>query len=289
MNRQEYCNSKNVQKFIRWLSQRIDQENSFIHSYVNVKSKENWYCDSIYSAFQNYNWSFNCVNKSGGKVSGSSFSESKRVLDEISVDLQESLDNGNEEDCLSACRQILEWGGVTNKNLDKIRTMEKRCSYFKHAIEIFESDNDLDYYVNSKLIMNSGFTKIYSLIVRDFIIYDSRVGASLGLLVRKFCEEAQIKDIPDELIFAWRVKRQGLNTGMKTEDNPRNPSIQEYKFPKLTDKSKLHIDNNIRANWLLNEVLKTTNSKFNSLGERDALRALESALFMIGYEVRVKY
>lgn len=48
-----------------------------------------------------------------------------------------------------------------------------------------------------------------------------------------FCEENQIKEIPEELIFSWGLKRQGSKTCMKTEDNPRNPSFQEYKFPML--------------------------------------------------------
>ena len=39
--------------------------------------------------------------------------------------------------------------------------------------------------------MNSGFTKIYSLYIDDFIIYDSRVGAALGFLVRCYCEEKE--------------------------------------------------------------------------------------------------
>lgn len=29
--------------------------------------------------------------------------------------------------------------------------------------------------------MNSGFAKLYSLIIDDFVIYDSMVGAALGL------------------------------------------------------------------------------------------------------------
>lgn len=58
-----------------------------------------------------------------------------------------------------------------------------------------------------------------------------------------------------------------------------------YKFP-LLNNSKSHINNNIRANWLLKEILRTTNSKFNDLDENVALRALEAALFMIGYNVR---
>lgn len=134
--------------------------------------------------------------------------------------------------------------------------------------------------------MNSGFTKIYSLIVHDFVIYDSRVGAALGLLVRNFCEETGRVKTPEELRFAWGAKRRGASVNTKITDNPRNPSYKGYKFPILTNNTKLHINNNIRANWLLKEVLQRTTSKFNMLDENLRLRALEAALFMIGYDVK---
>ena len=46
----------------------------------------------------------------------------------------------NDETCFSACRQILEWGGVTNKNVDRIRQMSSRfvITFFKCGIKILE-------------------------------------------------------------------------------------------------------------------------------------------------------
>ena len=209
--------------------------------------------------------------------------DSKKVLDECSNKLRTSLYINDDEACFLACRQILEWGGVTNKNIDRISRMKNRCDYFKYVIKVLEIDNDLEDYINTDIIMNSGFTKIYSLIVEDFVIYDSRVGAALGLLVKYFCEETKKEKIPEELRFAWGIKRKTLYG--QIAENPRNPSNQIYKFP-LINNSKIHIMNNNRANWLLKEILNKTNSKFHYLDEGMALRALEAALFMIGYEVR---
>lgn len=285
MKGQKYCGSPDVQEFIKWISNLLDTEDSFAHSYIIAKTKEKWKCDSIYTAFENYKWPFYYTNINGKRIHGSSFADSKKALEECSEQLIKSLYLNDEETCFSACRQILEWGGVTNKNVDRIRQMSNRCDYFKGVIKILESDNNLEGYINSGIIMNSGFTKIYSLIVKDFIIYDSRVGAALGLLVRKFCEETKKEKIPEELRFSWGLKRQTLNNQNKQNENPRNPSNQMYKFPLLTN-SKLHIENNIRANWLLKEILNKTNSNFNCLDGTIALRALEAALFMIGYEVR---
>lgn len=285
MKRKEYCESSSVQEFIKWISYLIDKEDSFTHTYIIAKTKEKWECNSIYSAFENYMWPFFYIDSNGKRICGNSFWDSEKVLNKCSSQLKESLYLNDEEECFSACRQILEWGGVTNKNLDRIRGMKNRCSYFKSVINVLESDSDLEEYIYADIIMNSGFTKIYSLIVKDFIIYDSRVGATLGLLVKKYCEETNKDKIPEELRFAWGLKRQTLYGQTKSSENPRNPSNNIYKFPLLTN-SKLHIDNNIRANWLLKEILNKTNSMFNYLDNSVTLRALEAALFMIGYEVR---
>jgi hypothetical protein len=57
------------------------------------------------------------------------------------------------------------------------------------------------------------------------------------------------------------------------------------RFPELIYNPKLHIENNIRANWLLRGILDSTESKFNKLDRDLQLVALESSLFMIGYDV----
>jgi len=131
------------------------------------------------------------------------------------------------------------------------------------------------------IIMNSGFTKIYSLLIDDFIIYDGRVGAALGLLVRKYCEENALPTVPPKLLFAYGNAR----TTSYQPDNRRNPGTTLHRFPALTNSSPKHIENNLRRNWLLKEVLESCNSKFNVLHPSFQLRALESALFMIGYNV----
>lgn len=49
---------------------------------------------------------------------------------------------------------------------------------------------------------NAGITKVYSLVLEDFIIYDSRVAATLGWLVATFCR-AGAREVPDALRFPW--------------------------------------------------------------------------------------
>ncbi len=62
---------------------------------------------------------------------------------------------------------------------------DKLCMYYKLAMKILDvlSPKLGD---NYSIIMNSGFTKIYSLLIDIYIIYDGRVGAALGLLARQY-------------------------------------------------------------------------------------------------------
>jgi hypothetical protein len=137
-------------------------------------------------------------------------------------------------------------------------------------------------YYNDEMIMNSGFTKIYSLCIDDFIIY-GRVGAALGFLVRKFCEDCTLEKVPNELAFAWGKGKE--STYKSSSMNKRNPSKENYVFPELMNNPKRHTENNIRANWLLREIADITDSKFNKLEKALQMRAIEASLFMIGYEV----
>lgn len=109
---------------------------------------------------------------------------------------------------------MLDWGGVKKSNYQKIIDMKnERCNYFIKVKENLERDESLEWYRNVDLYMSSGFTKINSLIVRDFVIYDSRGGAALYYLVRKFCQESGLDMIPEELKFSWGVLR--MNTKSK--------------------------------------------------------------------------
>jgi len=280
MNRQEFLEAKVVENFINWLIPRISGEIKFLHQYENLRGKTIWNCDSIYNAYENYNWRFNCNIPELGKISGSSFNESAKALKKIEEGLKSALKSRNHEKIIEFSVSILEWGGVKRTNYEKLTIMNNSViDYFETAIEKL---NPLPINTNNDftgIIMNSGFTKIYSLLIDGFVIYDSRVGAALGLLVKLFLVENQLDFIPKELEFAYGNARPTKSD--KSKRNRRNPSNEIFRFPVLRNDDKLHIINNVKANWLLKEV--SEKSQFRN--ELSPIRALESALFMIGYSV----
>lgn len=265
MNRDDFINAPVVQRFIQWLEARMDKPGLFVHRYYDKKRKCNWECVSLYSAYRRYIWS------------GGDFTENMLVLGDLSRRLKEAVCTDNADMCMKCCASILDWGGI--KNLKISDSGMGICNYLKWVEEKFESNEMIDQCDADKMRMTSGFSKIYSLYIEDFIIYDSRVGAALGLLVRYFCQDEGLKQIPCELEFGWS---EGKGCAGR-----RNPSNEHYIFPRLYySNPKRYIYNNMRANWLLKEIAGTTNSRFKEIDASIRMRALEAALFMIGYDVR---
>ncbi len=285
MNKTEFLNSSSIQDFVEWISLELDAPGSFEHKYVMRRPKGRvWICNSIFSAFENYNWPFTCRHPlSNSPIKGNTFEESKTLLDELAEGLHDSIYQDNIELCQKYCFAVLEWGGVLPKNRNKVLNIGSNISmYLRNTGNRLNPDTfDTEDY-NEDIIMNAGFTKIYSLLIDNFVIYDGRVGAALGLLVRKFCDEKGLLNIPAELLFAYGNARGKYDA---TVQNRRNPSNKKYRFPVLGNVYWKHTDNNLRANWLLKEIIDKTDSGFKGLNPSFQLRAFEAALFMIGYDV----
>jgi hypothetical protein len=134
--------------------------------------------------------------------------------------------------------------------------------------------------------INSGFTKLYFLLVDDFIMYDGRVGAALGLLGRLYAEEKGLAAIPDPVKFSFGSGKVAVpNTG----ENRRNPSTNKYILPEYSGNRARHLSDNIKASWLLQAIADRTTSRFSLLPQDPPLNmrltAIQSALFMVGYDV----
>lgn len=279
MKKMEYLLSNDVKGFIEWMLPRISGREKFEHSYVMLKNNKQWRCNSIYDAYLKYDWNFSCTMPNGTKVWGHSFSESKQLLSKIKKEMKNAIKYEDSKKLLAYSKTLLEWGGVVRSNYEKLEKMGPSIVSYYRAVSTFLDPKIVDTNYNfSEVHMNSGFTKIYSMIVDDFAIYDSRVGASLGLLVRGYLEDNSIYAIPEKLNFSYGNARPTKSD--KGTVNKRNPSSKKYEFSPISYKEK-HIQNNICANWLFKELAEK--SCFRK--EENPIRALESALFMIGYKV----
>ncbi|OFC71462.1 hypothetical protein [Alteromonas confluentis] len=204
---------------------------------------------------------------------------------------------------------ILDWGGVLSRgrkgktNEDKLSEIENRfglIDYLDQAKELLALEDAstggsfkiTDAQNNaSVLLMNSGFTKIYLILIDNFVIYDGRVGAGLGLLVSQFKGQRPMTNI-DALMFAYGDAAKSskcINNKVR-----RNPSEGQTIFGNIfqgqdQDKKSLkHIQNNLKASWLIDSIINDLPEGSNILAESNPVRALEAALVMIGSCVHVK-
>jgi hypothetical protein len=136
--------------------------------------------------------------------------------------------------------------------------------------------------------MNAGFSKVYSLLSDGMIMYDSRVGAALGYLVKLCATQHNWKTIPEELLFPYAPPRNSL-----TAVNPlnRDPgSFHGVSFPSFSGRPGLQSIFMLRASWIIDAVIE----KVKCIEEIDLKcgkilipnhRFIEAGLFMIGYDL----
>ncbi|HDR13905.1 MAG TPA: hypothetical protein ENN79_00175 [Desulfobacteraceae bacterium] len=162
MIRHEYLQSPQVSAFISWLAARLDTPGSFIHSFYMRRTGARWECDSLFSAFQSYEWKFSVKDPVSGRLlSGKNFSETAEALTLIGKQIRDAISLGDHDAALAGCQAVLKWGGIhKGKYLEKsgaklISTLVTRTEQL--------SDPVLDLSRLPSIEMNSGWSKIYSL------------------------------------------------------------------------------------------------------------------------------
>jgi hypothetical protein len=267
------------ESFVNWLSNHLhdrSDSNKTLHQWKALSKRaalekgDVWSCVSLYDAHIKYYWKVQ--NPLNNQVIFT-LAESDDCLKAIQEQLIESIKNQNTANCLDACEKTLKWGGVFYRKVaTDIRELDDKLPEYLAAVQKFISRHDLTSedkfkFGGRSLQVDSGSTKIFSLLDPNWVIYDGRVGAALGLLVKQWSEQKQ-QVIPEVLKFAW---------GYETRRNPNPAEERPLIFPKFgadVDRFK----HNLYANWLLEYLLEK-----NPDNDFKTIRAIESALFMIGY------
>ena len=263
----EYLRQGEVQQFIEWLRPRVRGGAPFPHSYRTRKPAGDWCCGSIQEASEKYRWR------------GEGFGANQEQLDRLAKDLQQAMECGDTQRFVKAVVETLKWGNVAHRaTVAKLRELgDEAPAAFCCASRLLDPSRADTSRLDGVRYMNSGWTKVYSLLRDDFPMYDGRVGAALGYLVRLHCAEQRLERVPPPLRFRWLRGRSAHN---------RNPSCGTLKFPRLNHGvPRTWAECNVRAAWVLGAV--RDEARFGGLDPCRRLRALEAALFMIGYELPV--
>lgn len=286
MHKTTYLQAPSVASFINWMSDNLDSD-VFAHQYTHRRSRTVWSCCSLYDAYVQYDWPHPQISRLG-VTAGASFDSSATVLGALSQDLKVALDTQDDvESVLIAAVDVMTWGGVRAGNVRWLIANRSDLHHILSSTRDALDGGDISHpvLVDRNLRFNAGMTKVYSLICDRFVIYDSRVAAALGWAVVQYCNALGLTAVPQELSFPWAPAKSAAG-----DPSPklRNAGYASLTFPKLRS-GATHAAWNLRASWLLEAVLdlaSTKSSGFNQLGDLDArLRALEAALFMIGYDL----
>ena len=239
-----------VQQAAAWIAARFDRSSGWTHGYVDRKTGTRWRCDGLAVAAREYSWK------------GRSWPETKIELNGLRRALRDAVQREDTDAVFAACKQVLVWGGVAGHN---VRYLETRKSVLiaelRHMCAVLARNRTPSpgnmrrdpSNPATECRMNAGFVKIYSLLCDYCVIYDGRVGAALGLLVRQFCGKTGRSTVPPVLAFAYGVPKEAPKT-----KNPklRNPGHVPLVFPKLGQDSHFHTAQVMRANWFLRRALK---------------------------------
>ena len=266
MTRDDYLRDPAVERFIEWLRPLVRGDAPFLHEYWMLKPVRRWWsCNSLWNAFRNYEWR-------------GSFKSNQEQLARLARDLRRAVARDDGEGFVKAALATLEWGGVAANNAATLDELGGNAlPTFRDVSYLLDPSRADTSRLEDVRYMNSGWTKVYSLLRDDFPMYDGRVGAALGYLVWLHCAEQRLERVPPLLRFRWLRGRSAHN---------RDPSRGTLQFPRLKHGNpRTWAECNVRAAWVLGAV--RDEGRFGDLDPCRRLRALEAALFMIGYELPV--
>jgi hypothetical protein len=221
--------------------------------------------DSLKTALHYYYWPYKIITNLpvGYDYCGTSYQSSAKILELASKKLNSS------KDYFEGSAIVLEWGGVANKNLKTI----KNWKYHEFENEVKMAYQNWKEFINNKVelgvgnidfVINSGFSKIYSLMLQGFIIYDSRTAAALSAIILEVLGNA-----PDN--WTLRIPSPRVNIEKRVP-----PKFDRVNTPRQ------YWTSNLIASILVQEVCKKINLKNENVSTRD----VEAALFMLGADIR---
>ncbi|MFJ3486784.1 hypothetical protein ACIPL1_25745 [Pseudomonas sp. NPDC090202] len=280
MNRSVYLATPAVQHFVEWLSRHLDSA-ALQHRYTHRKTRQDWQFQGVSDAWRQYHWSHPAISRLNVEK-GSTAASNAKALAALQTDLQAALQRMDDDAACQAAIEVMIWGGVQGRNVNWLQQNRKGLAATLVATRDAIDQGQLDVAIlcNKALRFNAGMTKVYSLICRDFIIYDSRVAAALGWLVVRYCEEQGLSAVPKTLAFPWAAAKEDNTATPKN----RNPGQGSLSFPRLRT-GAFHAQWNMRASWLLHAVLASGAVTGEAFTGENALRNLEAALFMLGYDL----
>ena len=274
MERAAYLADSEVRSFLSWARRYVTGERAVRQEWDSRLGA--FRCGSVFDAYLKFEWPFRVqLPGESTRTRGRSSDENFAVLDRLSTELRQAADQENADAFLAAAIAVVEWGGAgVRRNRVRLESLgaEALTAIRADAARLDPARAHLDR-LGEVSQLNSGFSKIYALLLDDFPIYDSRVACALASMVRRYCEESGRDTVPSQLAFSIPPS-QGRTR--------RNPSCRTLRFRHMRWRDTRQYGNsNVIAAWLLGGLADY--GSFGELPPPRRLLALQSAMFMLGY------
>lgn len=278
MIRQDYLDDGHVKRFIVWMGQHLQTGSRLGHGYARPGLAPLHFAN-LAAAFELYEWDFSFYRIDGSRCAGSSFAENAAVLGELQQKLRSAEARGADAAIRDAAIEVVRWGGVAPRNEDWLRANGGGLAACLARVSTALAQDDDAVDLGKDLRFNAGMTKVYSLLLDHFVIYDSRVAGALAWFVAAWAGEGPV---PDTLRFPCMAAKEDPGAARR---KLRNPRPGRGGFPLLGARPRAHAKWNLRASWIIRALLEAHPGTVFGSGTA-ASRRLEAALFMWGYDLR---
>lgn len=280
MDKGSYLRDPQVRSFVGWMGQHLQAGSGLGHGYARPGQAPLRFAN-LASAFALYEWDFSFTRIDASRCAGSSFDENAAVLARLQERLRSAMREGDDAAVCDAAVEVVRWGGVAPRNEEWLRANQAGLAARLARVGALLAQDDDDAGFGPDLRFNAGMTKVYSLLLDHFVIYDSRVAAALAWFVLAWANELGLGSIPVSLKLPCMAAKEGPNALRR---KLRNPLRGESGFPLLANRARLHAQWNLRASWIVRELLEANPDTVFGAGSAGS-RRLEAALFMWGYDL----
>lgn len=287
MKREQFLAQPEVEAFVAWLVANLPtltfklrfKSSKFVPGglQANVRGFE--------QVLEHYRWKASWQDSNQSAVDSQTWTETQRSLGQLREWLTSAVNRRDEQQTLQACLQILRWGGVRGAIpfLHRLAAEGELSSYLQKMAVLMslDGDNDLeDLDALSVERFDSGLTKIHALLdASGSPIYDSRVGAAIGMLYSLFRQQWTGSRKPLLAFPSGGARGSQIRNSRAFLNGLVAPQFSQVSYEKWARWQ-------VRLGWIIRAVLERT----DWFAEQGALparcHAFEASLFMLGYDLR---
>ena len=266
MKRDEYLQDEHVSGFTKWAGRLVTGDLGLTHRWRSKGT--DFACTSLYDALEQYRWPDNS-HALDYRVTARRLREFRLNFEDIGI-----IDSRVQQvQFVDKDEAIIRWGGIPRP-----RKLNDWCSMPPDRLQALVEDArarldprtaDTGDLVGFRY-MGSGFSKVYSVLIDGFPIYDSRVACALNCLVGIYCRREKVGPKPGLLRLRMPPRRV-----------PKTVRYHRCDHPRMNNDSAAYARDNLKAAWLLGEMVREP-GEFEQVGF-EPVDALQHALFMVGY------